>query len=87
MNLINEKDHLTITIHNLLDHTLQTFFKLSLILSARNKGTQVEGVYLSAFEVFRNISVHYLLRDALRNRSFSNSRLSDQDRIILGSPA
>ena len=87
MYLIDEKNHLSITVHNFLDHSFETFLELSLILGSSDQGTKVKRIYLSALEIFRHIPVYDLLGDSFRNRSLSDSRLTHQYRIILGSPA
>ena len=87
MDLVDEKDHFSLTVNHFLDYSLESFLEFSLILGSCDQGTKIQRVYQSALEVFRNVTVHDLLGDALRYRGLTDSRLTYQNRIVLGPPA
>ena len=65
VDLIDEKDDLAIAVDNLLHDPLKSLLKLSLILCTRYKCAKIKRIYLPALQVFRHITVYYLLRDSL----------------------
>ena len=83
MYLIYEKNDLAVAVHDFLDHTLEPFLELALILGARDEGTQVEGIYLLGLQVLRDLAVNNLLRDTFRNGRLAHARFSDQYRVVL----
>ena len=87
MDLVDEKDYLTLAFDHFLHYTFETLLKLTLILCTGNQGTKVKGIDLPALQILRNITVHNLLSYTLRYRSLSYSRLTYKDRIILCPPA
>ena len=87
MDLIDEEDDLTVTVHYFPDHSLKSFLKLSLILCTGDKRAEIKRIYLPALQVFRHVAVHYLLRYTLGNGCLSHSRFSYQYRIVLCSSA
>ena len=87
MDFIYKKYHFTLTVNDFLDHSLETFFKLSLIFCSCNQGSQIKGIYLPSLEIFRHVAVNYLLCDSLRYSGLSDSRFSDQNWIVLCSSA
>ena len=87
MDLIDEEDDLAGAVYHILDHALEPFLKLTLILRTCYEGTHVEGIDLLVLEVLRNRPVHYLLGQALGNRRLAHTWLADEDRIVLGTSA
>ena len=83
MDLIDEKDYLSLAVDHLLDHSLESFLEFSLVLGSCNEGSEIKGINLPALEVLRHVSIHDLLCDAFRNRRLSDSRLSYKNRIVL----
>ena len=64
MDFIDEKNNLSLAFHYFLDHALESFLKLTLILGASYKSTQIKRIYGSALKILRNVAVHYLLSDS-----------------------
>ena len=87
MYLIYEQDNLPVAVDNLLYHAFQPFLELSLVFCTGNQCPQVQRIDLLCLEVLRNVAVHDVLRDTFRNSGFPDSRLPDQDRIVLRPPA
>ena len=87
MYLVNEKYHFALTINDFLHDALQTFLELPLILGTCDQSSQVKRVDLTAFKVFRNITVNYLLGYSFRDGCLADSRLTHKYRIVLGSSA
>ena len=65
MNLINEEDDFSLTVHNFFHDSLESFLEFTLILGSCDKGSQVEGINLSALQVLGHIPINDLLRNTL----------------------
>ena len=87
MDFIDEEDHFSLAVHDLLDNSFQSLLELTLIFRTCDQSAKIQRINLAALEVFRHIAIYYLLGNALRNRCLSHSRLSDQYRIVLCSSA
>ena len=87
MYFIDEQDYLAVAVHHFLDYAFEAFLKLSLILRSCYECTKVKGIYLSALEVLRHVSVDYLLGDSFRNGCLTDSRFSYKNGIVLGPSA
>ena len=85
--LVYKEDNLSLAVYNLLDNTFETFLKLALIFRTCDQCSQIEGIYLAAFQIFRYISIHNLLSDTLGYGRLADTRLAHQYRIVLSTPA
>src|ERR1700682_1652346 len=86
MQLVNEDDGI-LRLHQFLHDGLEAFFKLSAILGAGNDQRQVQSQDALVGEERRDFAVGDALRESFYDGSFSNARLADEYRIVLGAAA
>ena len=87
VDLIDEEDDLAGAVDDFLHDALQPLLEFTLVLRACDQRTHVQGIDLLALEVLGDIAVHDLLGDPFRDRRLADTRLTDQDRVVLGPPA
>ena len=87
MNLVDEEDNLPLTLHHSLDHSLESFLKLTLILGTGNEGTHIQRVELLVLQIFRHIATHDTPCQALHDGGFTRTRLTNKNRIIFSTTA
>ena len=86
MNLIEKQDHVSAGFH-LGDQSFHTLFKLSTVLGTCDQTRQVKRIDSLVFHFLRNHSGCDSLRKAFDDRRLSDTRFSDQARIVLCSAA
>ena len=86
MQFIDEKDDPAFTAADLLQDRLQPFFKLPSVLCACNQCAHVQRKDRLAFQSFRYVSPDDSLGKPLCDRRLADTRLSDQDRVVLCFP-
>ena len=86
MNLIDKEDDLTGCGYHFVHDALQTLFELTLVLGACDEGSHVEGVDLFLLQVLRYVSTHDSVRQAFGDSGLTDTRFTNQDRIVLRSP-
>ena len=84
VDLIDEENDVALSIGHLFDDTLQSFLKLTFVFCTGDQGTHVERVELFVLQILRYITAHDALGEALDNSRFTCTRLTDQNRIVLG---
>ena len=86
MEFINEQYNLTIRATYFLHHPLHTFFEFTTILGTRDQPRHVESNNTLVGEDFRHIAFNNPHRQAFGNRGLTNTWLTNENRIVLGSP-
>ena len=84
MNLIDEEDDVAVGIRHLFDDALQAFLELTFVFGSGDKGTHVERIELLVLQVLRHITAHDTLRQPLDDGGLTCTRLTYQNRIVLG---
>ena len=87
VNLVDEEDNLPLTLHHSLDHSLESFLKLTLILGTGNQCTHIKRVELLVLQVFRHIATHDTTCQAFHDSGFTRTRLTNKNRIIFSTTA
>ncbi len=83
VKLVDEENDSPLRFLNLLENCLQPLLKLSPILRASDERPHIEREDSLILEPLRHIATHYSLRKPLNNRGFSNTRLTDENGIVL----
>ena len=83
MQLIDEQNDLSFTLLDFFQNGFQTFLKLATVLGTCNQGTHIQGEQLLIFQSFRHITADNTLCQTLNNGRFTNTRFTDQNRVIL----
>mmetsp|Transcript_6292 Transcript_6292/g.7224 ORF Transcript_6292/g.7224 Transcript_6292/m.7224 type:complete len:351 (+) Transcript_6292:1928-2980(+) len=86
VNLINHKNDV-ISLLDFLHELLQALFELTTVLGTSNQESHVKADNPLAFDGFRNVSGGDHLGKALCNSGLTNTRLTDQARVVLGTTA
>uniref|UniRef100_K3WWV2 Uncharacterized protein n=1 Tax=Globisporangium ultimum (strain ATCC 200006 / CBS 805.95 / DAOM BR144) TaxID=431595 RepID=K3WWV2_GLOUD len=84
VHLIDKQDDLAIAVLHFLQHSLQALFKFAAVLGTGDQGSHIKTDDLT-IERFRDISDHDSLGQSLNNRRFANTRLTDENWVVLGS--
>src|SRR5205807_1738911 len=84
VQLVDKKNDLTLRVFNLFQDRLQTIFKFTTILCARQHRSQIEPNQTLVAQSFRNVARNDSLREAFYDRRFADPGLTDKDRIIFG---
>ncbi|OPZ98192.1 MAG: hypothetical protein BWY70_01294 [Bacteroidetes bacterium ADurb.Bin408] len=84
MYFINKKNNLPIGGHHFFNDCLEPFFKLAFVLSPGNKRPHVKRENHLRLQVLGHIALDYTVGKALGNGCFSYTRLTNKDRIVLG---
>ena len=84
MQLIDEQDDLSFALLYFFQNSFQTFLKFTSIFSTGYQRTHIQGKQLLIFQAVRNITTDYSLRQTFYNGCFTNTRFTDQHRIIFG---
>ena len=84
MDLIDKQYHFPFAVDHFLDHTLEPLLELALVLGACDKRTHVQRINPSVLEVLGHLAGDYLLGYAFGNSGLADTRLTYQDRIVLG---
>ena len=82
MDLINEKNYLSLTGNDFPYNALEPFFEFPFVFGPGNKGSHVQGINLLAFERIGDIAGYNTLGNAFCNGRFSHSRFTHQNGII-----
>ena len=84
MQLIDEQDDLPVAAFHILQHGLQTLFKLAPVLGSRHQRAHVQGENLLILQALGHVAPHDPLRKALHHGGLAHAGFADQDRVILG---
>ena len=86
MQLVDEDDGVLV-LHQLLHDCFQALFELAAVLGAGHNQAQVEREHLLFSQEARNLTIGDLLRKTLDDGSLADTRLPDQNGVVLGAPA
>ena len=84
MKLIDEQNDLSFALLHFLKYCFQTFLKLTTILGTCNQCSHIQGKNLLVLQAFRYIPCHNTLCQSLDGCCFTNTRLTDENRVVLG---
>ena len=86
VNLIDKENDLTCCGYNFVDNAFESLLKLTLVFGTRNQGTHIKGVDLFLLQILRNIASHDTMGKSFGDRRLTDTRFTDQNRIILRTP-
>ena len=84
MDLIDKEDDVPVALLDFFQDSFQTLLKLAAVLSTGNQGTHIQREDRFIFQGIRNIAFNNTLCKSFHNCSLADTRLTDQDRIVLG---
>ena len=84
MQLIDEQNDTALALLHLVQNRFQTLFEFATVLCAGDQSAQIQREDLPVFQVGRDIATHNSQCQTLCNGSFTDTRLTDQNRIVLG---
>ena len=87
MDFVDKQDDVSFRLLHFVDDRFQTFFKFALILGSCNQRAHIQRVKLLVFQVLGHIPPQDTLGKSFHNGCFTRTRLSDQNRVVFGSPA
>src|SRR5690349_9600973 len=85
VQFVDEKNYLAFCSLYFLEHSLQSFFKLTAVFSAGNQCSHIERNNTAIFQTLRNISPYNSLGKAFDYCRLTNARLANQNGIVLRS--
>ena len=87
VDFVDEEDNLAVALRNLIDDSLQTLLELSFVLRTGNQRTHIERENLFRLQILRDIATDDTVRQPLGNRRLTDTRLANQDRVVLRTAA
>ena len=84
MQLVNKQQNAPVARFDLSKHSLEAFLKLTAILRARDQRAHIEGKDGLVLEPFGDVATHNTLRKPFDDGGLTDTRLTDQDGIVLG---
>ena len=85
MNLINKEDNLAVGVGYLFDDALQTLLELTLVFGTGYQCTHIERIELLVLQVLWYIATYDTLGKTFYDGSLTCTRLTYQNRVVLGS--
>src|SRR5262249_1188002 len=83
VDLVDEQDDVAAG-PDLLEHLLQALLEVTAVARAGPKSAKVERVQLLVLERLRHLALDDALREPFDDSRLADSRLADQDRVVLG---
>ena len=83
MDFVNKEDNI-LTLTNFFHEFLHAFFKLATDTSPLNQADHIKTDHLLALEFLWHITVNNFLGKSFDYSGFTNTRLTDENRIVLG---
>ncbi len=84
MELVDEKNHLSLGVRHFLEHGFEPLLELAAILCAGDERTHVERDDPLVFQTLGDVLPHDPLRQPLDDRGFADARLTNEHRVVLG---
>ena len=84
VDLVDEQDDFPLALYDFLDDSLEPLLEFALVLGACDQRAHVQGEDLAALEVLGHLPVHDLGGDAFGDGGLADTRLTDQDGVVLG---
>ena len=85
VDFVDEKDDVAVGLGDLLDDALESLLKLTLVLGTSHERAHVEREELLVLQVLRHVATHDTLGESLDDGGLARTRLTYQDRVVLGS--
>ena len=85
MDLIDEQDDPAFGFLDFVEDCLQSFFEFTTELSSCDQRSHIQCEDGLVFQPFRHVAIQNTLRQSFYNSRFTNTRFSDQYRVVLGS--
>ena len=82
--LINKQQNLSIRFYYLVENGFQSFLKLTPILGTSHQSTHIQGEQGLVLQGLRHIASHNSPSQSLYNSGFTNTWLTNQHRVVLG---
>ena len=73
MYLVDKQDDAAISLSHLIDHTLESLLKLTLVFGTSNQCTHIERVELLVLKVLRHIASNYTTSQTLDDGSLTST--------------
>ncbi len=86
VQLVDEGDHLTAGVLDLLEDGLEPLLELAAVLRAGHHRGQVERQHATTLERVGDVAGDHPLGEALDDRRLADARLTDQDGVVLRAP-
>ena len=86
VQFIDEENDIPSGVRDFSQDGLEPVLEFASILGARDQGADIQGDQGSILEAFRDVSRHDALGQARGDGGLPDSRLADQDRVVLASP-
>src|SRR6187397_566724 len=83
MEFVNKENDIAAGLLDLFENSLQTIFEFTAVLGSSDHGSQVESHETLPLERFGNIASYDSLGQTFNDGRFADTRLTDEDRIIL----
>ena len=86
VQLVDEENDSAVALFDVLEHGLQTIFKLAAIFCPGQHGRQVERHHAFVFQLLGDIAGDDALRQTFNNGRLAHAGFANQYRIVLGAP-
>ena len=86
VDLVDEQQDVAVAGHDFLHDGLQTLLEFTLVLRTRDQGTHVERVDHLRLQVLGHVAVDDPVCDTLGDGGLADTRLTHEDRVVLGTP-
>ena len=83
MNFVDEQNDVA-TSFDFFQNFFETLFKVTAVTATSNKRTEVERIELLVLQCLRNVVAHNFLSKAFNNCGLTNTRLTNEHRVVLG---
>ena len=87
VQLVDERDDLPAGVLDLLEHGLEPLLELAAVLRAGHHRGQVEAQHAATLQRVGHVAGDHALGEALDDGGLADAGLTDQHRVVLGTPA
>mmetsp|Transcript_13434 Transcript_13434/g.31042 ORF Transcript_13434/g.31042 Transcript_13434/m.31042 type:complete len:387 (-) Transcript_13434:79-1239(-) len=84
VHLVDENDDFSVAVLNFLQNGLETLFELSTHAGSGHQCRQVESNQFASLQSIGDVARNHALGDALGNRGLSDTGITNQDGVVLG---
>ena len=86
VKLVDEEHDFSLRVLNFFEHRLEPLLELASILGSGDKRSHIERHNSLVLETLRDIAANHTLSQTFNNGGLSDSRFSNQNRVVLGAP-
>src|SRR5262249_9345623 len=86
VQLVEERDDLTVAVLDLFQNTLEPLLELATVLRTGDHRAQVQADQALATQAFRDVAGHDALGQTFHDGGLADTGLADEDRVVLGTP-